>query len=101
MKRAISSALIFLFSSIAIASDAPRLEYVTICSLYGAGWYYIPGSDICIFPTTGETRKQTQNGTQVGMSLLAYRVSQLENQLQQLIALKNRKAKANPAAEQS
>ena len=34
------------------AADLPvkakPVEYVKICSLYGAGYYYMPGSDICI-----------------------------------------------------
>lgn len=34
------------------AADLPvkakAVEYVKICSLYGAGFYYVPGSDICI-----------------------------------------------------
>src|SRR6516164_3800974 len=34
------------------AADLPvkakAVEYVKICSLYGAGFYYIPGSDTCI-----------------------------------------------------
>ena len=25
-----------------------RRQYVKICSLYGAGFYYIPGTDTCI-----------------------------------------------------
>ncbi|MCW5686157.1 MAG: porin, partial [Pseudolabrys sp.] len=24
------------------------VQYVKICSLYGAGFYYIPGTDICL-----------------------------------------------------
>ncbi|MDA9532372.1 porin [Bradyrhizobium sp. CCBAU 25338] len=36
----------------ALAADLPvkakAIEYVKICSLYGAGYYYIPGSDTCI-----------------------------------------------------
>src|ERR1700750_2490877 len=27
---------------------AKAVEYVRICSLYGAGFYYIPGTDTCI-----------------------------------------------------
>ena len=27
---------------------AKAVEYVKICSLYGAGFYYIPGTDTCI-----------------------------------------------------
>ncbi|MDF0498630.1 porin [Bradyrhizobium yuanmingense] len=38
--------------SAAQAADLPvkakAIEYVKICSLYGAGFYYIPGSDTCI-----------------------------------------------------
>ena len=34
------------------AADLPvkakAVEYVKICTLYGAGFYYIPGSDTCI-----------------------------------------------------
>src|SRR4051795_5791798 len=34
------------------AADLPvkakQVEYVKICSLYGEGFYYIPGSDTCI-----------------------------------------------------
>src|SRR5689334_23463559 len=34
------------------AADLPvkakPVEYVKVCSLYGAGFYYIPGTDICL-----------------------------------------------------
>ena len=34
------------------AADLPvkakPVEYVKICTLYGAGFYYIPGTDICL-----------------------------------------------------
>src|SRR6187397_1650580 len=34
------------------AADLPvkakPVEYVKVCSLYGAGFYYIPGTDICV-----------------------------------------------------
>src|ERR1044071_6210708 len=34
------------------AADLPvkakAVEYVKVCSLYGAGFYYIPGTDICL-----------------------------------------------------
>jgi Porin subfamily len=30
------------------AQAAKPAEYVKICSLYGAGFYYIPGTDTCI-----------------------------------------------------
>ena len=38
--------------SVAQAADSPvnakPVEYVKICTLYGDGFYYIPGSDTCI-----------------------------------------------------
>ena len=38
--------------SVAQAADLPMkakaVEYVKVCSLYGAGFYYIPGTDTCI-----------------------------------------------------
>lgn len=42
-----------MFASAAVqAADLPvktkAIEYVRICSLYGAGFYYIPGTDTCI-----------------------------------------------------
>ncbi|MCC7347256.1 MAG: porin, partial [Variibacter sp.] len=34
------------------AADLPvkarAVEYVKVCSIYGAGFYYIPGTDTCI-----------------------------------------------------
>ena len=42
-----------LFSATAVqAADLPvkakPVEYVKVCSLYGAGFYYMPGTDLCI-----------------------------------------------------
>jgi hypothetical protein len=40
--------------SVASAADlpmkakAPAVQYVKVCTLYGAGYYYIPGSDTCL-----------------------------------------------------
>ncbi|MDE5452499.1 porin [Bradyrhizobium sp. CSA112] len=48
----LGSAAGFIAVSGAQAADLPvkakAVEYVKICSLYGAGFYYIPGSDTCI-----------------------------------------------------
>ncbi|WP_426411743.1 porin [Bradyrhizobium ganzhouense] len=47
----LGSAAVFLTAG-AQAADLPvkakAVEYVKVCSLYGAGFYYIPGSDTCI-----------------------------------------------------
>lgn len=49
------------------AADLPvkakPIEYVKICSLYGAGFYYIPGTDTCI-KLGGYVRAQTALATQ-------------------------------------
>jgi hypothetical protein len=48
----LGSAAGFLAMSGAQAADLPvkakAVEYVKVCSLYGAGFFYIPGSDTCI-----------------------------------------------------
>ena len=49
------------FASIHHAQDP--VEYVKVCSLYGAGFHYIAGTDICINDYTGDARQQTIGGT--------------------------------------
>jgi hypothetical protein len=44
---------------------AKAVEYVKVCSLYGAGYYYMPGTDICI-KIGGYVRYQHNWGTTVG-----------------------------------
>jgi hypothetical protein len=51
-KLILGSAAGFLAIGGAQAADLPvkakAVEYVKICSLYGAGFFYIPGTDTCI-----------------------------------------------------
>jgi hypothetical protein len=60
------------------------VEYVKVCSLYGAGWFYLPGTDTCLNADTGETRTQTDlpsptgSGTIYGVTTLGGRVGALE-----------------------
>jgi Porin subfamily len=48
----LGSAAVMLATAGAQAADLPlkakAVQYVRICSLYGAGFYYIPGTDTCI-----------------------------------------------------
>ncbi|MGC2774398.1 MAG: porin, partial [Bradyrhizobium sp.] len=48
----LGSAAALVAMSGAQAADLPikakAVEYVKVCSLYGAGFYYIPGTDTCI-----------------------------------------------------
>jgi hypothetical protein len=44
------------------AQAAGAVEYVKICSLYGEGFYYIPGTDICL-KIGGYVRSQAEYGS--------------------------------------
>ena len=52
------------------AADLPvkaqPVQYVKICSLYGAGFYYIPGTDTCI-KVGGYVRSQAEWGSSNGI----------------------------------
>ena len=59
MRGLSSSVLLGAAASLALTSGAqaadlpmkvkaPAVQYVKICSLYGAGYYYIPGTDTCL-----------------------------------------------------
>ncbi len=50
---------IFLAGSLASTGHAAPVEYVQICSLFGAGFHYIPGTAICLNDQTGQTREVT------------------------------------------
>lgn len=53
------------------AADLPvkakAVEYVKVCSLYGAGFYYIPGTDTCIRIGGAIRIATTFNGTSYGV----------------------------------
>ncbi len=61
IKCAILAAAALVSGSLIHPANA-AVEYVRICSLYGAGWFYYPGSDSCVNLYTGETRKATEDG---------------------------------------
>jgi hypothetical protein len=44
------------------ANAVPK-EYVQICTLYGAGYYFDPGTDVCVNPDINDAREQTAVGT--------------------------------------
>jgi hypothetical protein len=77
--RAIGAAAIGVAVAVAgIDTANAAVDYVKICSTYGAGWFYIPGTDTCINTSTGETRVQTELGTKYDQSDLSSRVSATE-----------------------
>jgi hypothetical protein len=67
---------------IAVDSNMTRpIEYVRVCSLYGAGFHFVPGTETCLQETTGITKRQTDDGTVEEQSELAQRVALLEAKL--------------------
>lgn len=92
MKQPLLSVVLGL-ASLGFASfgQAAPVEYVKVCSIYGAGFHYIPGTDICRNEWTGDSRQQTEGGT--WRSLLPYpegkwaTIPQLECGLGRLVTL--------------
>lgn len=66
------------------AADLPvkarAVEYVKICSQYGAGFYYIPGTDTCL-KLAGYTRVETALGTNFVASWATLNPGGAHNQL--------------------
>jgi len=65
-------------------ANAAPVQYVKICSLYGAGFLYIPGTDTCLNVDTGDVRTATERGVVRGESTLATRISNLEGDVSSL-----------------
>ena len=55
--------LVLAVGLLGIASSGHAVEYVKVCSLYGEGFHYIPGTGICVKEETGDARQQTPDGT--------------------------------------
>jgi hypothetical protein len=62
------------------------VQHVIVCSLYGAAFFYIPGTDSCLNPDTGDVRTATAFGVVRGVSRLAGRVAALEGNVSDLQA---------------
>ena len=55
------------FLGVAATGYAQPVEFTRVCSLYGSGYHYIPGTDICLNEQTGQTKQQTAGGTWTAM----------------------------------
>jgi hypothetical protein len=44
-------------------ANALPVEYVRVCSLYGPGFFYLPGTDTCVNFATNDARQSTAGGT--------------------------------------
>lgn len=77
------SVLRLLMFALAIFGSAgvswAQVEYVRICDRYGPGFFYIPGTETCLNPTTGATKMETPSGTSTTPSKLLQRVQKLES----------------------
>lgn len=64
--------IVSMMGLLALASPGySQVQYVKICSLYGAGFSYIPGTNICLNQETGDARQQTTAGS--WRSILPYK----------------------------
>lgn len=77
-----ASALVVSSFCGSVAAEPMPVEYVRVCTAYGAQYYYSPGSETCINADTGQTKRETENGTVVGETALAARVSAIEERIQ-------------------
>lgn len=60
---AVGAALLALLLGLATPAAAQPVEYVRICSMFGAGFYYIPGTDQCADVRAEPYRRVTEFGT--------------------------------------
>jgi IMP dehydrogenase/GMP reductase len=68
-------------ASLSGASFAAPVEYVKVCSAYGAQYYYSPGTDTCINADTGVTKKQTEDGVVTSKTALAQSVDDIDRRV--------------------
>lgn len=74
MKPLLISALLSILAGFAVQPVAAQpMEYVRICNSedFGTGFFYIPGTETCYNPDTGETKQDTEFGIVSGESALA------------------------------
>lgn len=64
---------------LALPASAQPVEYVRVCDTFGAGFYYIPGTETCIRDTDGRTAVDTEFGVVYSQTELAARVGDLES----------------------
>lgn len=70
MKMHLMSSALLAGLLLAPTAGTGAVEYVKVCSLYGTGFHYMPGTDTCLNDSTGDARVATEGG--VWRSLLPY-----------------------------
>ena len=74
--------LVFVTGTAALAQQP--VEYVRVCDAYGVEYFYSPGTETCVHASTGETRRETEDGTRVGRTELAARIDDAEDHVREL-----------------
>lgn len=87
IRRLVSLAFLAAASGFPMAALAAPVEYVKVCSAYGANYYYSPGTDTCINAQTGVTKRQVDNGaggtkTVTSKTALASKVDDIDGRVQ-------------------
>lgn len=81
INRLISFAFVAAAGGLSAPALAAPVEYVRVCTLYGARYYYSPGTDTCINADTGETRRVTEDRVVVGKTALASKVDDIDGRV--------------------
>ncbi|WP_189510362.1 MULTISPECIES: porin [unclassified Mesorhizobium] len=82
INRLVSFAFLSAAGGFSASAQAAPVEYVKVCTPYGAQYYYSPGTDTCINANTGETRRLTEDGVVVGKTALASKVDDIDGRVQ-------------------
>jgi len=80
--RLVSFAFLAAGTGFSVPALAAPVEYVKVCSTYGANYYYSPGTETCINANTGETRRLTEDGVVAGKTALASKVDDIDKRVQ-------------------
>lgn len=82
MKRFLIGAAIASATMLPQAGQAAPVEYVRICETYGAGYFYIPGTERCYNPENGKLRYYDEKAGRevVTETPFAARIRELEAQ---------------------
>jgi hypothetical protein len=54
--------LLLLSAMFTPSMQGAPVEYVRVCDSFGTGFYYVPGTENCFNPQTGDTRVNTEGG---------------------------------------
>jgi len=57
-----------VFAANPALADPVAVEYTRVCTIAGQGYFYVPGTDVCLNPMTGKTYQKTEEGVVVGSS---------------------------------